>query len=451
MIRDTPTMRRVVLVAGVVILLAATFFGLVLGSASAPGSNEPVPAIPFEPQATPPSIQQIGTAILTSHYTSTFYQNGSGMYHTGSKPIKIPSDLASAAYTSLISSTLTLTFALHSGYVPMTNVSQGARTLANATVPYSYTVNPAISATQVIAKIPAVFTAAGATPSVGMYPVYLNTTTEVNYLLSSPTAWVLGNGTVEKLAYSIVPPTGYTMNSVTTFVPFPLGVPANLTNFSVKDNHANLTTFQLVSGGVYIFTTGSSTTQSLVVKFAVLPSLSGPTPSIELTHIHSISGGRYQGNATWVNNYTLPYNGLIVISTLKETNAIIAGTLIVQANGKTIQPTSVAISGNTVQVLPGRLVVNPGKVAVFTLTFKVYGVAPRLSLFDSSTLGTSAITLGELLLVIEVFLIGVIIVEFSRNRRANVGWTWETASRPWWLAVYAFLAVAAVYGILYYV
>jgi uncharacterized membrane protein len=442
----------VLLVVGIVM----TTVGLAMLGAFAPQKpthTGPPPAIAAA-VATAASVQQSGTAILWAHYQTVFYQNTTAMYGAGSNPVYVPSDLAGAAYGSVLLSNLLLVFSMHNGYVPMTNVTQGTANLANATVPYSFSVSPAVSATPVKVRIPAAFTSTGATPAVAHYPVYLNATTEVSYILDSSANWTFRNGTTDNLTYSVTPPAGYYLNSTTTFVPFPIGTPVNTTTLNITLGSVAFHNYQYDAGGVYLFTTGSTTAQTFHVRFKLLPTTVGlKAPAIPLGYVYELGNGQYQANASWVNPYTVPYGGLIVITT-NLSYTIASGSLAVTANGKTLGNASFVLAGETVQILAGAVSVNPSAPIVFQLTFKLVGVPPSLNVFDSTRLGDTGATVGDLLAALGIILIFMVFVEMFSNRKRHayrghevggLGWSVRNATRVWWIFVYLFVADVFLY------
>lgn len=405
--------------------------------------------------STPNSIQETTFASRSLYAQTTFWQNGTHVYSTGSIPVTVASNISGIPRTTVYSQTLMITPSMHNGMVPMLNVSQGASvTLANATVPYSFTVSPLAASTPTTIRVPAAFTSTGSTPSVAAYPVYLNLSQQASYFVSSTPSWTLTNGSRENLSYAMQVPTGYVLNQTSVFVPFPTYALPNVTTFNITTllgaRQTNLTTYQLVSGGVWAYLPSLARNESLQVAYYVAGVTTGSTPSIPLGVIYPVSIGWYQANASWVNTRTLPWGGQFFITFNSTKYEVVPGSLTLTANLKHIVNSTYSLAGGAIIVLPGTVTVNPGRAIFFQATFELMNLVPGIRLCTSCSVGNSALTWGELASAFEGILLVVagVWAYDLRKQFAARGARWgpfTARTRGWWAIVFVFFAVLIVY------
>lgn len=412
------------------------------------------------PATTPNSIQETSVATRSSYEQGTFWQNTSATYGTGSAVPLVPSNLSGLPRSAVFSSSLTVTAGVHGNLVPMLNITQGSGvTLANATVPYSFTVAPLISGTPVKIRIPAAYTQAGQIPMQAVYPAFFNLTQQVSFFYSKAPVWTLTNGSRENLSFQIAVPSGYSLNQTSVFVPFPSPALPNASTFNITTKlgarQTNLTTYQLVAGGVVAYLPALNATVSLNVAYAVAGITQGSTPTIPLGTVYGYGPGWFRANATWVNTRTLPWSGQIFITFNSSVYQIEPGTLTVTANLRPIVNATYSLAGGAIIILPGAVTVASGRGVVFQATFQLIGQVPRIPLCVTCSIGGTPFAWSDLIALVEALLIIYVVARGFRLRRAFAaqGATWSPfrgRESAWWAAVYAFFGILAFYLIAFY-
>lgn len=409
-----------------------------------------------QPDVSTPNTIQLTTTASRSQFTqTTFWQNGTGTYTTGNVPVTVVSNLSGATVNTVYSSTLAIYTSMLNGMSPILNVTQGTgntlvnATYVNSTVPLPLTVSPKVSSTVVKIRAVAAFTRTGLRPANGSYPIFTNITQKVGYLKTNVPVWQLQNGTRENLSYGVTPPSGYILNQTSIFIPFPQGASANASSFNITTKvgaiQKNLTTYQLVNGGVYALLPGTSAATTVSVAFFALGVTTGPAVSIPLGNVYGVGGGKSGANASWINTRTLPYSGTIFITFNSSKFPIVPGTLNLTANRQWIRNNTYVLSGNAILVLPNSVTVGVGRVVVFQASFVLQGVVPSTSLCVTCP-GTGGISILDLVVVAELILLGYLFVGGRRQRNASIlsGTRWKPTDH-WWAAAYAFVFILLVY------
>jgi hypothetical protein len=271
----------------------------------------------------------------------------------------------------------------------------------------------------------------------------------VQFAALSAAAWTLTSGVLENLSYRVVVPAGgYTLNSTTVFVPFPAGVPISGASVGVTLAGSNVTSVQVVAGGVYVVLPSLAASATLNVTATVSASTSGwVSTKLGPVYLYSAATNQYRANATWFNRGSLPYGGGVVVTTNLSYPINPVG-LNVSANGKWLKNGTFFLQGPLVEVLPGVVNVSGGGPLILQLTFYLAGAPPNLlACLTCAVYGT--VTLGELL---EVGMLIFVVTAFAGAIRAGrevrvLGIT--KRNDLWWGSVILFFVVAGFYVVFY--
>jgi hypothetical protein len=408
------------------------------------------PSIAERPSATPTSIQQTSTASKTTASSLAFTQIGTVPYDSSTSPTSLtfPSNLSGITPTTTLSNTVTFFPQSATGLYPMLNVTQGSTDLANVSTTYAVTVSPIYSTTVVTLHEPALWTSTGNTPSEATYTVYFNETHDVQYFIAATPTWVLANGITESLNYTVTVPTGYVVNQTTIFVPWAAGIPINGTTLNITLAGRNLTTYQLVDGGVNAFIPGLSATSVLHIRYYVAPTQTGPIPVVPLGVVYYVGNGYYQANATWINTRTLPYGGILFVTTnLSET--VVSGSLTATAYFKAVRNGTYAIAGNVIEMFPGSFTARAGAVLFLQFTFRLVGALQPASIVANYDI-VGNFTVGEGLIVAAIVFLLIAFAVYWERRRVLRWRTALTAGVGFWsavmLSVFAMFLYLAISG-----
>lgn len=400
------------------------------------------------------SQTESATATSSGKANRNFWQNGSAMYQTGSSLLSIPANLGGYSPTLIASDTLTITALMPNGITPMLNVTQGTSYLANATVPYSFSVSPTVpSTTPVHVSAVAAFTAAGATPSAAKYGLWYNWSWQVTFENSSLPDWILQNGSVENLSVPVAVPTGYALTAATFTVPFPgLALP-NVSTLNLTTNptyrwhgpFVNLTTFTSSPGQGFLtaYVPSEAANATLRVHYVVLGLQTGKIPLLLMGPVSRLVSGYYSATATWINTQPLPYAGYFYVQTNRSLSyAIVPNSLNVTYDypGHYLRNSTFTLSGNQIVVLPGSVTVYGGRVLVLTIKFLLANVPLSVGLCLTCPVGSTSVPWWALAAAWEVAWAVVAGAVFGQNRDVLIGRgryarAGQAATRTFWLAV----------------
>lgn len=417
--------RRVAWAVALTILLT---FGVILTMLVADARAFPAPAVRLVPDTVPvplAKVQQTSTATATVFRTQTFYQNGSATYATGSTAALFPVNLT-APHTAVFPSSFVLTTNVKTGLTPRINATQGTVVLVNATTSYLLPIVPAISATQVKVKIPAAYTATGATPSVGTYPVWDNLSESIPFEYDTPAAWTANaTGTYQDI-YDVVAPSAFALNGTQVFVPFPTNISVNYTTVAVKVGSLNLSQFQVATGGVYLYLAALAPGGQSNYTVTFVPATSTAivtTPVLPVTFYYTDGKGGWYLNASWLNLGPTPYAGIYVIAATLP-YPINPSTLTLYAAGKLLPNTTYTVTGDRISVLPGAYTTPIGKVVAFLAHFKFLNAPASISFGDNSRFGSgfgSGFSFGNFLVVVLLAILGYAVLLFLASGRRTPG------------------------------
>lgn len=395
------------------------------------------------------TIQASANVVFSTLATTTvpaqanFWENESGAVYGASTPAAFVAALpGSTAVSSVLSSSFYLTAFVQTGLTPRLQVNQGSTPLANATVPYSISLFPAYSQTQVSIKVPSVYTSTGVHPTPGHFAVFYNGTTTVQFITNTTATWG-GGGLTWKLIYHEVAPAGWSYSQTSLLIPFPSTL-VNYSSVAVKIGSATLSTYIVETSGVYAMVPNLAVggSQWINVTFASAALSTGPGPVVTAPHYTAfgVNTNLWQFNSTWTNPYTVPYAGpLTLTSTIPY--SIAPSTVVVTVNNSSaLSQGSYSVSGKHVTISPGVLDLGPGSSAHVNV---VFGFASGPS--SGTARGTMVVwTAGAYAITLNYALFALI---FALTAGTTIGWIFSKKFRG---DLTVHITLYAFYGILFY-
>lgn len=422
-----------------------------------PPSVSAASVVPMVATGSPVTLQEYGTLERQQAFVQQFWQNGSGVYATGSTVFSVPYDAGGlpVAWTQLPYLNFSYHFIGDAGYYPVVQIVQQSTcpvgTYCWNMTGADFSISPSVSTTPVNSTIPAAFTAAGLTPSSPVkYEVAVNATTSLGIALLTPGSWE-ASGIAQTLNTTVVVPTNYTLNATRIFVPYASNVTLNATSLNVTLNGKSVVaSTQVVAGGIYVNLPGLAANASLSIRGTVQTVNTNRWVSVGLGTAASTGvAGQYSASAYWTNGGVSPYTSGFIITT-NLTYAINPLSLNISMNGKYIPPARFFLAGTTIEILPGSVVVAANGVAGFLVRFTFSSPVPTVvGKLSTPIIGTA--TAGEILLVLIGVTVAVVIygglIGPVQARKMPGGRRWNPTSPPsyWYIAIVFLLFFVAVF------
>lgn len=332
-------------------------------------------------------------------------------------------------YSTIYAASMSFVVSVSQGEYARVLVTQGGTTLVNTTGA-TFSVTPALSTTSVTERILGVSYLNGTTPGTGLYPVYTNETSTIQFALFGAAAWNYSKITyTESLTTWVNTSFGWYLNSTTLSSPFPSGVAVNYATLTVTGN-GSAVTYQVSPTALFVLFSNLPPYDWLrvVATFTPAPTASPPNPVIVLP-VPIISAGTYSEGVVWSDTGFIAYNGIYTLE-LSDATPLLVSSVTLRVGTTTFSAVSFAVTGTNITILPGYLTVFEGQALTFTVTFQHSSSGatniPGNSLVITQGAGYT-ITLGDVLLIgagLTVVYIVALVIEVKHPTREDLLSIW---------------------------